>query len=74
MDNVATTEGRITATIKFSTLETTSTQLRTISLTIGISELGQHLYIMQATYPHSNSTTEKGTLKGTFVQWHVNFE
>ena len=70
MENVSTTEGKITSTIKFSTPESTSAQLPTISHTSGISKLGQHLYAIQATYPHSNSTTEKRT----FVQWHVNFE
>ena len=70
MEHVLTTEGKITATIKFSTLETTNTQLPTISLTNGISELGEHLYLIQVIYHHSNSTTEKGT----FIQWHANFK
>ena len=58
MENVFTTEGKITVTVKFSTVETTSSQLPAISITSGISELGQYLYILQVTYPHSNSTTE----------------
>ena len=70
MENVCTTEGKITATIKFSTPEGTCTQLLTVSLTSGISKLGQHLYLIQATYHHSNSTTENGT----FSQWNVNFK
>ena len=65
-----TTEGKITATIKFSTLETTISQLPAISITNGISKPGQHLYILQNTYPHSNSTAEKGT----FIQWYVNIK
>ena len=70
MDNVCTTEGKITATIKISTPQTTSTQLPTVSLTSRISDLGQHSYVIQATYPHNSLTTEKGT----FIQWHVNFK
>ena len=48
MENDFTTEGKITATLKFSTPETTSSQLPTISITSRISELGHHLYILQA--------------------------
>ena len=70
MENVCTTDGKITATIKFSTPETTSTQLPTMSVTSRISKLGRHLYIIQATYPHSNSTSERGT----FIQWHINLQ
>ena len=61
MENIFITEGKITATIKFSTPETTSSQLPAISITSRISKLGQHLYILQTTYPHSNSTTKKET-------------
>ena len=70
MEIVFTTEGTIGATVKFSTPETTSSQLPAISITSGICELGQHLYILQATYPNSNSTTQKGT----FIQQYVNFK
>ena len=70
MENVFTTEGKITATIKLSTMEMTGSRLPSINITSGISKLGQHLYIIQATYPHSSSTIEKGI----FIQWHVNFK
>ena len=61
MENVCTTEGKITATTKLSTTETTCSQLPTLSITGRIGKLGQHLYIIQATYTHSNSTTQKRT-------------
>ena len=70
MKHVFTTEGKIKATVKFSTPETTSSQLPAISITSRISEFVQHLYIFQTTHPHSNSATEKGT----FIQWYVNFK
>ena len=69
-ENVCTTEGKITATTKLSATETSSSQLPTLSITGIIGNLGQHLYSMQTTHPHSNSTTAKGT----FFQWHVNFQ
>ena len=67
MENVCTTEGKITATTKLSTMETTSSQVPTLIITGRTGKLGQHLYIIQTTHPHSNSTTEKGTC----FQWHV---
>ena len=69
MENVCTTEGKITATTELFTTETTSSQVPTLSITGRIGKLGQHLYIVQTTHAHSNSTTEKGT----FFQWHFNF-
>ena len=61
MEDVYTTEGKITATTKFSTTETTSSKLPTLSITGRIGELEQYLYIIQATYIHSDSTTEERT-------------
>ena len=57
MENVFTTQDKITTTVEFSTLEATSSQVPAISITNGISKLGQHLYILQTMYPHSNSNT-----------------
>ena len=42
MEDVYTTEGKITATTKFSTTETTGSKLSTLSITSRISQLGQH--------------------------------
>ena len=70
MENVFTTEAKITVTVKFSTPETTRSQLPAVRITSRISELEQHLYILQTTYPLRNSTNEKGT----FIQWYVNFK
>ena len=67
MENVYTTEGNITATTKFSTTETTSSRLHTISIASRISKLGQHLHLLQTSYTHSNPTTKERT----FFQWHV---
>ena len=69
MENIYTAEGKITATTKFSTMEITSSKLPTLSIIDRIDECGQHLYIIQTTYTHSNTTTEERT----FFQWHVTF-
>ena len=70
MEDVYTTEGKITATTKLSTTETTSSQLPTLSITGRISKLGQHLYILQTSNMHSDSIATKRTL----LQWHVTHE
>ena len=65
MEDVYTTEGKITATTKFSTMETTSSKLPTLSITGRIGKLGQHLYIIQTTYTYSNTITkERNFLNG----------
>ena len=69
MEDVYTTEGEITATTKFSTTETTSSNPPAFSITGRIGKLGQHLYIIQTTYTHSDTTTEDRT----FFQWQVTF-
>ena len=69
MEDVYTTEGKITTTTIFPTMETTSSKLPSVRITGRIGQLGQHVYIIQTTYTHSDSTTTKGT----FSQWHVIF-
>ena len=70
VQDVYPTESKITTTTKFSTMETTSSKLSTLSITGRISELGQYLYILQTTHLHSNLTTEERT----FFQWHVTLQ
>ena len=70
MENVYTTEGKITATTKFSTIETTSSELSTLSITGRSGELGQHQYIIQTTCTQSNTTTKERT----FFQQYVTFK
>ena len=70
MEDIYPTERKITTTTKFSTMETTSSKLSTLSITGRISKFGQHLYILQTTDPHSDPTTEERT----FFQWHVTFQ
>ena len=70
MEDVYTTEGKITPTTKFSTTETTGSKLSMLSITSRISQLGQHLYILQTSHPHSDPTTEERS----FLQWHVDFK
>ena len=70
MVDVYPTESKITATAKFSTMETTSSKLSTLNITGRISKLGQHLYISQTAHPHSNPTIEERT----FSQWYVTFQ
>ena len=60
-------KGKITPTTKFSSMETTSSKLPTVSTTSRIRKLGQHLHIAQASNTHSNPATEEIT----FIQWHV---
>ena len=67
MYDVYTTENKIPATTKVSTMETTSFKLPTVSITGRIGKFGQHLYIIQTTYIHSDSITKERT----FFQWHV---
>ena len=67
MEDVCTTEGKITTTTEFSTKETTSSKLSTLNITSRIGKLQQHLYILQTSHTHSNPTTEERT----FLQWHV---
>ena len=69
MEDVHTTEGKITSTAEFSTTKATSSKLSTLSITGRITKFGQHLYILQTTHIHSDSTTEERT----FLQWHVTF-
>ena len=70
MEDAHTTEGKITATSKFPTTETTSSKLPTVCITGRISKLGQHLHILQTTHLHSDPT-----IKGrTFFQWHVTLQ
>ena len=69
MEDVYTTEGEITSTTKFSTADTTSSKLPILSITGRIGKHGQHLYIIQTTYTHSDTTTEDRT----FFQWHITF-
>ena len=66
MEDIYTTEGKITTT-KFSTMETNGSKLPTLSIAGRTSEFGQHLYIIQTTYTHSNTTTKERT----FFQWYV---
>ena len=61
MEDVYTTDGKITTTSKFSTTETTISKLSTFSITSRISKLGQHLYIIQTTHTHRYLTTEERT-------------
>ena len=63
-------ESKITTTAKFSTMETTSSKLSTLSIMGRICKLGQHLWILQTAHPHSDATTEERT----FLQWHVIFQ
>ena len=70
MEDAYTTEGKITATTKFSTMETTNSKLPTLSITGRIGELGQYLYIIQTTYTHSDTTTKETA----FFQWYVTFK
>ena len=73
MENVCTTEGKITATTKLSITETTRSQLPTLSITGRIGKLGQHLYHhYQSAHPHSNSTTAKGNLLSMACQLSIN--
>ena len=59
MENVCKAEGKVTATTELATMETTSCQLPTNSITGRIGKHGQHLYIVQTTYPHSNSLLKR---------------
>ena len=70
MEDVYTTEGKITTTTEFSTTETNSSKLPTLSITGRIGKLGQHLYIIQTTYTQNNPTPEKRT----FYQWYVTIQ
>ena len=63
-------EAIITTITKLSTTETASSKLSTLSITGRISELKQHLHILQTTHTHNNPTVERGT----FFQWHVTFQ
>ena len=70
VEDVYPTESKIETTAKFSTMETTSSRLSTLSITDRLSILGQHLYISQITHLHSDPTIEERT----FFQWHVTFQ
>ena len=70
MEDVYTTEGKITATTQFSTTKTTSSELSTLSITGRINEPGQHLYILQTTHTHSDPPTGGRT----YFPWHVTFK
>ena len=58
MEDIYITESKITTTTKFSTMETTSCKLSSLSIRDRISKLGQHLYILQTSHTHSDPTTE----------------
>ena len=73
MEDVYTTEGRITPTTIFSSAENTGSKLPTISVTSGISKLGQHLHLGQTSNTHIDPTTEEKALFQryvTFKQMH----
>ena len=70
MEDVYTTEGKITPTTKFSSAEITGPKLPTISITSRVSKLGQHLHLIQTSHTLSNPTTEERTL----FQWYVTFK
>ena len=70
MQDVYTTESKITETAKFPTAETTGSKLSTLSITGRISKPGQHLYILQTPHTHSDPTTEERT----FFQQHATFQ
>ena len=70
MEDVYTTEDKITTTTKFSTMETPGSKLSTLSITSRISQLGQHLYILYTSHTQNNPTTEEKIL----LQWHVTFK
>ena len=70
MEDVSTTEGKITATTKVSTTETIGSKLASLSLTGRISQLGQHLYILQISHTYSDPPTEERTV----LQWYVTFK
>ena len=61
MEDVYPTEGKTTTTTKFSTMETSSSRLSTLSITGRNSELGQHLHILQTVHSHSYPTIEERT-------------
>ena len=69
MKDVYPTESKITTT-NVSTMETTISKLSTLSITGRVSELGQHLQILQTAHPHSDPTTDEIT----FFQWHVTIQ
>ena len=70
LGDVYPTESKITTTTKFSTMENTTSKVSALSITGRISKLGQHLYILQTTHPHSDPITEERT----FFQWHTTFQ
>ena len=70
MEDVYTTEGKITTITKCPTAETTGFKLPTLSITGRISKLGQHLCILYTAHTDSGPTNEETT----FFQWHATFQ
>ena len=70
MEDVYTTEGKITPITNFSSMETTGSKLPTNSIISGICKLGQHLHLIHACFTHSDPTTEDRAL----FQWYVTFK
>ena len=61
MEDVYTTEGKITTTTKFHTTETTSSKLSNLSIAGMNYQNGQYLYILQTSHTHSDPITEERT-------------